>query len=508
MANDPLAGLNLHFDQRDPASMQAYQALVRYIVSLPGSQQQTAVNFIQQTLKSQEGEIGGFPVGDPGALFSLSAAQIKGLQAQVTTKINSTPAPTTEQGKITQQANQTQQQAVTAATPTTAQLPEQTVGNVAPGIPVIGGAGATIPGTTKPADFNNLLQDYYSTAFAQAGGNVNQLAQLAGMDPQLLQSQYQAYMAGMTKAFAGAPQGVGAFTPLSLEQFAQNKAQTKMGPWAAVLESIEGIWTSQTNSPMPPDLINSVITALNGMPQSQQENVLYEASLYMSNKANAFANKGLFDQTGTLASAILGALPSSILGYSPTGGTGTDTGSFTSAGIVGTALQSAPFLVKQQTTSAIDSAFESALHRAPTAADLAALGPTPTDVQIKQYIDNQPVSGTGMTYGAYSTASSNLTTLWESYFGHAPSLAELKWSVGKSPEDIQSFINDSHSSIPGITIGQKNDYETFIDGLDRGTSSTQGGTHGLSAQIDDSLMQQLHNQVTKASTGTTTPGKM
>ena len=271
---------------------------------------------------------------------------------------------------------------MTAATPTTAQLPEQTVGNVAPGIPVIGAAGATIPGTTKPADFNNLLQDYYSTAFAQAGGNVNQLAQLAGMDPQLLQSQYQAYMAGMTKAFAGAPQGVGAFTPLSLEQFAQNKAQTKMGPWAAVLESIEGIWTSQTNSPMPPDLINSVITALNGMPQSQQENVLYEASLYMSNKANAFANKGLFDQTGTLASAILGALPSSILGYSPTGGTGTDTGSFTSAGIVGTALQSAPFLVKQQTTSAIDTAFESALHRAPTAADLAALGATPTQGQI------------------------------------------------------------------------------------------------------------------------------
>ena len=53
---------------------------------------------------------------------------------QLTTgKVPAVPPQTTQQVQTAKQ-NTVQQQAVTAATPTTAQLPEQTVGNVAPGI--------------------------------------------------------------------------------------------------------------------------------------------------------------------------------------------------------------------------------------------------------------------------------------------------------------------------------------------------------------------------------------
>jgi hypothetical protein len=408
----------------------------------------------------------------------------------------------------TNSATGVQAQAVTAATAATAALPDQTVGDVAPGIPVVGAAGATIPGTSTPSDFNDLLNNYYQQEIQQAGGNINSLATVAGMTPQNLQSQYNAYTQGLQKAFAGAPQGAGAYTPLSLEQFATQKAQSMVGPWAAVLASISGIWESQYQQALPADLATQIISALNQMPQAQQSNVLYEAYQYMTNAASAAANKGLFDQTGSYATAILSALPSSILTY--TAGSGTGTGSLGTEGIVGTYAQVHPsaFLEGETIQATIAADFQKALNRAPTAADLAALGTDPTPAAIQQYIDNQPMPGMNMTYGAYTQASGALTPLWEEYFGKDPTPAELAWAVGKSPEDIQSFINNSQSSIPGVTIGEKNDYESFIDGFDKSATDSAGHVYGLSAQIDDSLISSLHQQITKASTGVTKPGKM
>ena len=424
---------------------------------------------------------------------------------QVAQIVQALPAPTAAPtAPDPNSAAGVQSQATTAATAATAQLPEQTTGNVAPGIPVVGSSGADVPGTTTPADFNNLLQNYYQSAFAQAGGDPTQLAQLAGLTPQNLQTQYQAYTAGLQKAFANVPQGAGAYTPLSLQQFAQNKAQTMMGPWSAVLDAISAIYQSQYQQPLPPDLATQIITALNGMPQSQQSNVLYNAYQYMTNKASAQANKGLFDQTGTYAASILNALPSSILTY--TAGTGTSTGALGTSGLVGTYAQVHPsaFLQGETIQQGIAAAFQKALNRAPTAADVKALGANPTPAQIQTYIDNQPMPGYNMTYGAYQSASSQLTPLWQEYFGHDPTAQQLKWAVGKSPEDVTSFINNSESSIPGMTIGVKNDYESFISQLDKGT----GTGHGLSMQIDEGTMSDLYKQVQGASTGKAAPGPM
>ena len=120
------------------------------------------------------------------------------------------------------------------------------------------------------------------------------------------------------------------------------------------------------------------------------------------------------------------------------------------------------------------------------------------------FLLDQVMPGTRVTYGAYSVAEGNLTSQWEAAFGGPPNAKEVAWAVGKSATDIEDFINNSSSSIPGVTIGEKNDYENFIQGFDKGTS----GGHGLSAQIDDSMISDLHQQITKASTGVAKPGAM
>lgn len=440
----------------------------------------------------------------------ISQANLQQMLTTVTTNSGGSTPGSTSSAQTT--ANQTP---ITNATAVGAQLSEKTDQGPSYGTPVMG-TGATSPQTGQPlggssAGFNEQLQAYYDQEFSNAGTDVNTLAQLAGTDPAMLQQQYQQYQQGITAAKASYT-GHGALStdpqalqPLTLSQFAQSKAQSMVGPWGAVMEAIGLVWQSQTQSTLPPGLAQQIITALNGMPSDQKQNVLYLAMQYMANAASSAGNTSVRDQTGSLTASMLAALPSSILGFS--GGTGgVGTGTLTTAGIVGTALGSAPFLVGEQTTAAIQQAFETKLHRAPTAADVAALGSNPTDIQISQYIDAQPVPGTSMNYGTYSAVSSELTTQWQEYFGRDPSKQELLWAVGKSPEDITSFINNSQSSIPGMTIGRKNDYSSFIDSL--GTSGASSTTHAFSGTLDDSLIKELHSQVTAASTGTASPGKM
>jgi hypothetical protein len=468
----------------------------------------------------QGGENAGSLLGDMTLPWSqvnpMPAATLQTLFTQLQSQYKPAPVTQTAEQIENSQATQAQNTATTAATTATAQLPDQTTlgGPGAEGIPVVGAAGADIPGTSSPSDFNSLLADYYATQFQTAGTDPNQLAQLAGTTPQVLQSLYQSYTTGFAKAQqnpsmlqAHSQYNQNAQQPMSLSQFAQQKAQNMIGPWSAVLAAINGIYQSQEGVPMPADLVTTVVTQLNQMPQSQQSNVLYEAYQYMTNAAQASANKQLFDQTGSFASAILTALPTNILSYSA--GSGTDTGTITAdAGSVGTYMSAYPSAQLQRTTitAEIADAFQQALNRAPNAADIAALGSDPTPDEITNYIAAQPMPGVaGMTYGAYHSALAALNDQnWAGLFGKPPSTAEIRWAVGKSGEDISSFINNSQSSIPGITIGEKNDYETFIDGLDKGSANG----HGLSAQIDDSMISDLHSQITKASTGTAKPGAM
>ena len=492
-----------------PGGQAFYDEINAYLATLSPADRANAIQAVVGG--NPEGILGNMSLPS-GVTNPLSVDQLKqlldGIQKQY--KPVSTQAPLTAQQTQAAAATTVQQTATTAATTATAQLPDFTAGETGAGIPVVGSSGSSIPGTSTPASFNNELQNYYSTEFSQAGSDPTALARLAGTTPQMLQQQYASYQQGWTKAqtqfrpgFVGGVEG--GQQPMSLQEFAQNKAQSMVGPWASILDAISAIYQSQFQTALPPDLATQIITALNGMPQGQQSNVLYWASQYMLNKAQAISSKGLFDQTGTYASSLLGTLPSSILTY--TGGSGTGTGSLGTGGIVGTYVQAHPsaFLQGETISNQIAQDFQNKLNRAPTAADFAALGKDPAPQEITAYIDNQPAPGApGMTYGAYSSAVSSLTPMWQQYFGKDPSISELRWAVGKSPEDLQSFINNSSSSIPGVTIGQKNDYQTFIDGFDKGT----GGGHGLSAGIDDSLIKDLHTQITKASTGTAKPGAM
>lgn len=484
-------------------------AVNEYLNTLSSADRNAAIKTLQ----------GGNPAGILGNMTlpwsqinPMPASTLQTLFTQVQSQYKPAAVAQTPAEQQRASANQAQSTADTAATTATAQLPEQTTlgGQGAEGIPVVGASGATIPGTTTPSDYNSLLNNYYATQFAAAGQDPTQLAQLAGMDPTNLQAQYQAYLAGIQKAMQGPntllahQQGGGQGATLTLQQFAQQKAQNNIGPWAAVMQAINGIWQSQTGAQMPASVLMGIISRLNALPQAQQSNILYAASLYMTNAANAQANGQLFDQTGSYASGILSLMPSTILTY--TAGSGTDTGSLGSDGYVGQEMQLFPGALQgEQVTTEIAQAFEKALNRAPTSADISALGTDPTPAAIQQYIDNQQMPGTHMTYGAYTAASSQLTPLWQQYFGKDPTNAELSWAVGKSPEDITDFIDNSPSAIPGVTIGVKNDYESFINSLD--TADPQGN-HAFSSQVDDSMISQLHQQVTAASTTKPSPGKM
>src|ERR1017187_10080336 len=321
-----------------------WSQLNTWIEGLASTQRTKVVAAIQKWGAGQRtGGFGSTFGFGPGGLqlsqIQQLATTLQGAYGSTTAPVpGSTTAPTAKPLTAEQQkeaaSNTVQSSATTAATTATAQLPESTVGNVAPGIPVVGSAGATIPGTSTPSDFNSLLQNYYQQEFATAGGDPTKLATAAGMTPQNLQAQYQAYTTGLQKAFANVPQGAGAYTPLSMEQFAQNKAQSMIGPWASVLSAISTIWQSQYQQTLPPELAAQIVSSLNSMPQSQQSNVLYNAYQYMTNSASAATNKSLFDQTGSYASAILSSLPSSILTY--TSGSGTGTGALGTGGLVGT----------------------------------------------------------------------------------------------------------------------------------------------------------------------------
>lgn len=409
-----------------------------------------------------------------------------------------TPTPGGQTTYPTGSPAASQQQGTSAATAAvTGTLGERTTGGVAPGIAVPSATGTepaqtstgAYEGNAPPTGFNEVLQTYYQDQFVQAGGDVNALAQLAGVSPQNLQSQYQAYYQGWNKAMARLPQGAGG-TPLSMQAFAEQKAQSMMGPWAAVLSAINSIWQGQMGSPMPAALQAQIITGLNAMPNDQKQTVLYNAYQYMENAAQAVLNPNspnVRDIGGTLTGTLLSSLPSTIGQFSA--GSSIGTGSVGTVGIVGTYAQLNPSatLQEQKVQQDIASSFQQALNRAPTAADLAALGSAPTPLQIQQYIDNQPVPGTGMNYGAYSTATGRLDPLWQEYFGKNPTPAELQWSIGQTPTDIQNFINNSASKVPGMTIGKYQDYSNELQTI-------QGD---LPVAISDDFMKGLHESVTK-----------
>jgi hypothetical protein len=486
--------------------------IVKWLATLPESEQTPIVQSVIAQLKTApSSELLG---GNTAQLSQtwLARAQAAGQQATQAAAAASTAAATAPGTPSSAQTTAT----TTATTPQSGQLSETTWGDTGAGVKVEGPSGPEpAAGTGTPTGFNEILSTYYQQQITAAGTDPTALAQVAGVTPQMLMQQYASYQ--QNSLLAQGPPGV-AKRPeqgnqtMTLPQFAQIKAQSMMGPWSAVLAAIQSVYQSQMDQPMPADLVAQVITQLNQLQSTdptQAQTILYNAYNYMENSASAATGNTIRDIGGTNTTTLLASLPSSIMTYGGTGGVGT--GSVGTTGVVGTyaAVHPSPFMQTETVDQNIAAAFQKAFYRAPTAADMAALGTSPTPAQIQTYIDNQPMPGyPGMTYGAFTAANSQLTPLWQQYFGHDPTPQQLKWAVGKSSQDITDFIDNSQSSVPGVTIGVKNNYETFINSLDQANTQGASGMHTFSSGIDDSMIKQLHDHLQSQSTGTATPGAM
>lgn len=499
---DALSQVIAQVSAADPGALSQdfINKLVAYYQGLASQQQQALIKNLQQHTSSasdfttyvqnntQVGSTSTAGLNSPGPAPGPSAS----------------PAPSSSSSSNTASGQQSQQ--VTAAQTNVGQLSETAPG----GIPVPGSASRGQPG------FNEMLQSYNQEQYDAAGSDLTSLAELSGTDPATLQQQYQSYVSGWQTAqsspmdnlkpgYANYERASQQQPPLTLSEFAQGQGQALMGAWSAVMSLIGQVYQSQTGAPMPSDLTRQILTSLQQMPTNQQSNVLYNAYMYMQNYQSAQSNKALVDQQGTLQASVLSALPSSILTYSA--GTGPGTGSFGTAGVVGQYMQLHPSQLMQTsaTDAMISNVFQQALGRAPSADDLTALGSSPSPQQVSDYINTLAMPGyPGMTYGQYQAVSKNMGTLWNQDFGRAPTKQELMWGVGKSQAQLQDFVNNSPSSIPGVTIGKYNDITNWIQ-----TTGTSGSTtHAFSAGVDDSLVQDLHTQLQKASTQSPTPGPL
>lgn len=444
----------------DPAYIGALQ---QYWQQLNDTQKRAVLAQVQKA--------GGNPQQFSQAVLQLTSPNAQGPQPAPTPKPDPN-APTAQQTQAAQSATQ-------AATAAGVQLGETTSGQTGYGVPVMGtGEAAFTPGGTATGGFNEQLRSYTQNAISNAGQDVNALAQVAGTDAATLQAQYQAYTRGMAQAraaytghgaLAGDPQGLQAGAQLTLPQFAQQVAQSTIGPWAAVLDAIASIWQSQYQQDMPLELRQQILASLNGLPPDQKKAVLLNAMYYMQQKATSVANRQVFDQTGNYTAQLLSSLPSSILTYSPAAGGGFGTGSLGTVGIVGTyaQLHPSPFLQKETIDAGIANQFQQALNRAPTAADMAKLGPNPTATEVDSYINSQPLpDDPKVQYGTYQNVKKFVDPLYAQYFGTQPTSDQLMAYMGMNQQQITDHIMASPSTqLPGATVGRYVQLRGFADSL-------------------------------------------
>jgi hypothetical protein len=346
----------------------------------------------------------------------------------------------------------------------------------------------------------------YPTAFGYtAATDPASLAALAGMDPATLQAQYADYqkqVATLRDTWTGHGALPADKPPdqLNLRQFAQMAGTALQGQWQPALDALDYEWNAQYGERMPGELRQQLLTALNGMDKEQQQAVLSAEMTYVTGLQSAQKGTGVGLNMASLASTLTGVMPQSI---------GTITTQYAQANPNIPAAQASEVAARK-------SGYIQWLtdhHVAPTPALLdqllampvgSASSPEPgTDYA---YLAAMPSDVNGMTWGQKDIAMGNLGSTWKQYFSREPTQKELLWSIGKTPDEVQSFINNSQSSIPGMTIGRYHDYTTFIDSL--GTSGASSTTHAFSGALDDSMIKSLHEQVTAASTGKASPGKM
>lgn len=201
-------------------------------------------------------------------------------------------------------------------------------------------------------------------------------------------------------------------------------------------------------------------------------------------------NKLSMDQVYELLGSS-GSSGSSPLSYLITGGK-TSTGQWSGNGAIDQVIESYvsnhPELTQASTQQAAVNNFitqyTNTIGHAPSAAEIQqATGADATT--INTIIDNVQM-GNGMTYGTYSKAYSRLAPQWQQYFGKDPSATQLAWSVGRTDQDIQDYINNSPSRVSGLNIGTYEGYQKFLDDVG-------GGLWGTGS--NDAMVQALHQHV-------------
>jgi hypothetical protein len=107
------------------------------------------------------------------------------------------------------------------------------------------------------------------------------------------------------------------------------------------------------------------------------------------------------------------------------------------------------------------------------------------------FLNNQQYRS-GMTLGQYTDARTALDNAgWMNWFGAQPSDQDVKWAMGRSPEDITARIDQSpYSRIPGMNIGTYKGYSTEGDTISKAL---------FGASLPDSLIKDMHNAGIKPS---------
>lgn len=527
----------------DPSAQALYNQLNQFLATLTSAQR----TLVQKRLSSSFLEpnttgLMGLQTQDLQNVANI-VQQVVGTGKQVPGAQQAADPPSTSSSPATTS---------TSAGTTTTQVGSQTTQAVS--------AGTQEPGSPWAA---NMLNTYTSPQLQGVSqSDPAAIAAALGIDPSKLQSEYQSYVANWhagSMRRGGLLGGIAAAVdqpPMSMQAFGEQLARAQDGAWQPAIDALSAIWQQQTGQPMPPDLVQQVVQSLNALPTNERNQVQTQ----MLNMVNQLASQwkaatknGKLDPASPSWNPLLAynQFTQQLQTYAPNVYSGTSS----SGGFSGNSLISSYYVAHPQVSSEAAAQLGSEQRAAIDLLTQYGITPTPdlistmaksglTSAQIGNYLAwahgrvavtpdliDQLVSlpyadpsgaavppGTGgallqslpsplkgIDWGQYQIAWGNISGLWEKYFSRDPNSQELAWSIGKTPQDIQDFIDNSPSDIHGVTIGEKAAEENFISGLST-SSATQ---HAFSMGVDNSLIADLHQHLTaQEGTGKQQPGSI
>lgn len=192
--------------------------------------------------------------------------------------------------------------------------------------------------------------------------------------------------------------------------------------------------------PMPADLRQQIVNAVNGMPDDAKANLV----------AQLEAGGGRLTK-----------LPDTIAGE---------------GGLMDTYGKAHPTAQQQTDTerARVDYAFQGALGRKATDAEFAATKDMDT-TSLDEYVKNLPSSVGGLNYGRLTYLHGAWDGPWQDAFGHAPSASDIQWMATKTRDQIQSHLDDSPSPIAGYNVKAYKQLSDFTDKLEVDLNRYHGG---------------------------------